>query len=264
VGLTAVLMVDFATFVIAVLTLLGVSLPEAADAKTAARSVSLKRDMAEGWSYIRERPGLVQVLGLFAGGSLLMSMLEVLMLPLILTLTSVAAAGAVSSAVGLGMLLGSLAMSVWGGPRRRMHGILVFTLLQGAALILAGLRADLTLVTVAFFLFAVSMPVVNGCNQVLWQRKTPAALQGRVFAFRRLAAQLVTPLGMLAAGPLADRVFEPLASGAIAGWTPMGEGRGVGLLILTLGIATLAMVLAAAASPRLRRLEDELADAPGS
>jgi len=95
------------------------------------------------------------------------------------------------------------------------------------------------------------MPVVESCDQTIWQSKTPVPLQGRVFSFRRLAAQAVAPLGMLAAGPLADRVFTPV----------FGAGRGLGLLITSLGIATLALVLAAALSPRLRRLEDEIPDA---
>lgn len=267
IGLPAVLLVDFATFLVALATVLPLRLPELPAAGPGDRG-PFHQEIREGWRYIRERPALLQLAALFAGGSFLLSMLEVLMLPLILTLASVAAAGAVSSAVGLGMLCGSLAMSAWGGPPRRVHGILLFSLLQGLALMLAGWRADLTLVTAAFFLFAVSMPVVNGCNQVLWQSKTPPELQGRVFAFRRLSAQLVAPVGMLLAGPLADRVCEPLLApgGALeeslGQWLGTGQGRGIGMLLVLLGLATLAMVLAAAFSTRLQHIEDEVPDVP--
>jgi DHA3 family macrolide efflux protein-like MFS transporter len=266
-GLPAVLLVDFATFLVALATLLGVRLPEPSPSAEAAGRPSLRQEILDGWRYIGQRPGLVWLMGFFTCDGFLMSMLEVLMLPLILSFASVAAAGIVASAVGLGMLLGSLVMSAWGGPRRRMNGILGFSLVQAATLLMAGLRPDLVLVTVAFFLYACSMPVVEGCDQVLWQNKTPSAMRGRVFASRRLAAQLVAPIGMLAAGPLADRVFEPWLAprGALAHsagrWIGTGAGRGVGLLIMIVGAATLALVLAAAAAPRLRRLEDELPDA---
>jgi hypothetical protein len=188
------------------------------------------------------------------------------MLPLLLTLASAAAAGAVSSAVGFGMLVGSLGMSVWGGPRRRMHGIYVFTLVQGAALILAGWRPNLTLVTAAFFLFAVSLPLADSCGQVLWQSKTPVAMQGRIFAFRRFSMQVVAPLGILLAGPLADRVFEPAFApgGALVASVGRvigaGTGRGVAMLFVLMGVAILALDAAAVSSPRLRRLEEELPD----
>lgn len=275
VGLPAVLTADFVSFLAGILTLALVrlpALPAASDLppspQTAAASPSLWGEIVAGWRYIRERPGLLRLAGLLAGAGFLMSMLEVLMLPLLLTFASVTAAGAVSSAVGLGMLLGSVAMSAWGGPRRRIHGILGFSLVQGLALAAAGLRPDLALVTAAFFVFALSMPVVEGSDQTVWQSKTPAALQGRVFAFRRLCGQSVAPLGMLVAGPLADRVFEPLlarggplaaSAGRVLG---TGPGRGMGLMLTLLGLALLALILGAASSPSLRRLEDELPDAP--
>lgn len=273
VGLPSVLMADFVSFLAGILTLTLVRLPAmpampATPEITTAASPSLWREIGAGWRYIRERPGLLRLAGLLAGAGFLMSMLEVLMLPLLLTFASVTAAGVVSSAVGMGMLLGSLAMSAWGGPRRRIHGILGFALVQGVALAVAGLRPDLALVTVAFFVFALSMPVVDGCDQTVWQSKTPAPLQGRVFAFRRLCAQSVAPLGMLVAGPLADRVFEPLlarrgllaaSAGRIFG---TGPGRGMGLMLTILGIALVALVLAASSSQSLRRLEDDLPDAP--
>jgi MFS transporter, DHA3 family, macrolide efflux protein len=266
-GLAAVLLVDGATFVVAVVSLLGVRLTEPPPSPVPVRRPALRVEVAEGWRYLRERPGLLGLVGLFAGGGLFLSMLEVLMLPLILTLGSVTAAGAVSSAMGFGMLLGSLAMSAWGGPQSQVRGLLAFSLVQGLALVLAGLRADLTQVTIAFFLFAMSLPLANGCNQVLWQSKIPPALQGRIFALRRLSVQMVAPVGMLLAGPLADRVFEPLLApgGALAASAGRllgtGAGRGIGLFLVLLGIAITLLVLGAAASPRLRRIEVELPDA---
>jgi hypothetical protein len=208
----------------------------------------------------------LRLVGFAAGSGFVFAMLDVLLLPLILTFASPAAAGVVSSAVGLGMLLGSLGMSAWGGPRRRVHGIYLFSLVQGVTLILAGWRADLSFIACAFFFLAASLPLSDSCGQILWQSKTPVHMQGRIFAFRQFSVQVVAPFGILLAGPLADRVFEPALApgGALAAsvgrWIGTGAGRGVGLLIILMGVAMLALAMAAMSSARLRRLEDELPD----
>jgi Flp pilus assembly protein TadB len=63
-------------------------------------------------------------------------------------------------------------------------------------------------------------------------------------------------------------VFKPLLmpGGALAGsagrWLGVGEGRGIGLLYVVLGLLALAVSLLARLSRRFRRLEQELPDAP--
>ena len=83
------------------------------------------------------------------------------------------------------------------------------------------------------------VPIINGSNQAIWQAKVPPDLQGRVFSIRRLIAWFVSPLAMLVAGPLADKVLEPamrnpqsfLASSL--GWAiGTGPGRGMALLFI--------------------------------
>jgi hypothetical protein len=86
------------------------------------------------------------------------------------------------------------------------------------------------------------IPITNASNQALWQSKVPPDLQGRVFATRRLIAQISGPLGILLAGPLADRVFEPAmrSGGALqplfAPFFGEGHGAGMALLIVIVGI----------------------------
>jgi hypothetical protein len=69
------------------------------------------------------------------------------------------------------------------------------------------------------------------------------------------------------AGPLADRIFEPLmaADGLLAG--SLGQiigvrpGRGIGLLFITMEIIAIVVTVAAYRYPRLRFVEEELPDA---
>jgi hypothetical protein len=75
------------------------------------------------------------------------------------------------------------------------------------------------------------------------------------------------PLAYLCAGPLADYLFEPWMSdggrlaSTVGRFIGAGPGRGIALLFVIMGLATLLMVAAAHLYPRLRFLEDEVVDA---
>jgi hypothetical protein len=165
------------------------------------------------------------------------------------------------------MLFGSMLMSAWGGPKRRINGVLGFQLLTGLCFILAGLRPSAQLIAVAAFFFFFSLPFINGSSQAIWQSKIAPQVQGRVFAVRRMIAWSSVPFSYLIAGPLAEYVFEPLlaAEGPLASTVGRligaGPGRGIGFLFIIMGILTLLIVLAGYSYPRLRHLEDEVADA---
>lgn len=268
IGLDGVVWIDVVTFLVAVGTLLVVRIPRPpASAEGAAARGHLLREAVAGWTYIRLRPGLLALLVLLAATNFSMGLMQVLVTPMILSFTNAAVLGRVLSAAGLGMLAGSVVLSVWGGPRRRVTGILVLLFVQGLSLIAGGLRPSALLIAAVGFVFLFAMPILLGANQALWQSKVPPDLQGRVFAMRRLVAWSTLPLAYLVAGPLADRVFEPLLvpggplAHSIGRWLGVGEGRGIGLLYIVLGLLVVLTVAVAARFPRLRRLEEELPDA---
>jgi DHA3 family macrolide efflux protein-like MFS transporter len=267
IGLEGVVLVDFATFLVAVATLLAIRVPRAeTTAEGLAARGSLLREAASGWLYIRERPGLLALLALLASTNFSMGMMQVLVSPMVLSFTSAAVLGRVLSVAGSGMLVGSLLMSAWGGPSRRVSGVLAFLMLQGAILVVGGLWPRAPLIAVAGFVFLFTMPITLGCNQALWQSKVAPDLQGRVFAVRRMVAWSTLPLSYLIAGPLADRVFEPLLAvngplaGSVGRLIGVGKGRGIALLLILLGILVMMTVAAFSRYSRLRQLESELPD----
>jgi DHA3 family macrolide efflux protein-like MFS transporter len=266
-GPQGVLFIDVVTFLFAVTTLLIVRIPRpAASAEGAAARGSLLSEAVFGWTFIRRRPGLLALLLLFATTHVSMGMMQVLVTPMILAFTSADVLGRVLSGAALGMLAGSLLMTVWGGPRRRVPGILGFLLLQGAVLMVGGLRPSATLIAVSGFVFLFCTPMIIGSSQAIWQSKVPLDLQGRVFAVRRMIAWSTLPLAYLIAGPLADRVFEPLLAeggplaASVGAWIGVGKGRGIALLFFVLGLFVLLVVAAASRYRRLRQLESELPD----
>lgn len=262
-----ILLVDFATFLFAMLTLLVVRIPSPERAPAGAAAGSVWADTAFGWRYLRERPGLLALLLVFASTNFTIGMLQALLTPLVLSFSTATALGTVTTVAGLGMLVGSIAMSVWGGPKRRIRGIFAALLVQGLILLAGGLRPNLVLIGAAAFVLLLMAPIVNGCSQTIWQSKVAPELQGRVFAVRRMVALSSLPVAYFLAGPLADRIFEPLLSpggaladsvGAVIG---VGEGRGIGFLFMVLGALLLLGLPLAWGYPRLRRVEEELPDA---
>jgi DHA3 family macrolide efflux protein-like MFS transporter len=267
IGVGGVILIDFATFIFALLTLYFVRIPAAPTTDEGAESKgSLLREAAYGWQYIVKRPGLLGLLMLFAITNFTGGIVEVLFTPLVLSFATAAILGMILSVGGLGFLTGSLTMSVWGGPKIRVNGIFMFLLVQSVVLFMAGLPTSVPILAIAAFLFFFGHPIINGCSQAIWQVKTAPDVQGRVFAVRRMIAWSSLPFAYLVAGPLADDIFEPLMreggalAGSIGSLIGTGEGRGIGLLYILLGILSLIATALSYLSPYLRKVEEELPD----
>ena len=262
-----VLLIDAASFGFSVLTLLIVRFPSTVEPARAERSAApLKGQIVEGLNYIRRRQALITLLAFFAVVSLEGGMISALIQPLALAFTSPAGLGVILTAGGSGLMLGGIILSAWGGPAKRINGVLGFLSLFGAGIILIGLRPSALLAGIGAFCAHFCIPFVNGCNQAIWQGSVPLALQGRVFAVRQMAMRGAQLLALVAVGPLADRVAGPLmdAGGLLAGSVGqvigVGAGRGSALIFVLMGL--LAMLTAGAGwlSPRLRRVEAELVE----
>jgi DHA3 family macrolide efflux protein-like MFS transporter len=266
--LAGVILIDVATFVFATITLLLIRLPRAeAVSPSAAGAGSLGQDLTFGWKYIVARPGLQGLLVFFAAVNFLWGMVGALITPLILGWAPSDLLGYLISIAGTGMLAGSLVMSIWGGPRRRIQGVFYGELLSGLCFIGIGLRPSFWPVAFGLFGAHLSIAIVYGSNQVIWQSKVEPAVQGRVFAAQQMVARAAAPLAYLLAGPLADRVFDPLLSaggpwaGGLGRVFGTGPGRGIGLLFVVMGVAKVALTLAGRANRHVRDIEDDLPDA---
>jgi MFS family permease len=270
IGLRGIMLIDFATFFFAIGALLAVRIPQpaASTAGPAGGRRGIWRDAAFGFTYLRQRAGLFGLLLYFALVNFLMNFAAVLTGPLVLARHPASALGTVQMASGLGMLLGSIAMSAWGGPQRRIRGVIGFISLAAVGLLAAGLGAPAVFPAVGLFIMLFAVPLASGPSQAIFQTKVAPDVQGRVFAMRGMISRSMMPLAFLLAGPLADLVFEPLmrsggalAASPIAAVLGAGAGRGIGLLFVLSALTLLAASLLAYLNPRIRRVETELPDA---
>jgi MFS family permease len=266
IGLGGVLLIDFCTYLVAIGATLAVRFPTLR--REGARSTAgLRRDLAYGWRFIAARPGLLGLLAFFCAVFFAHSLGSVLFTPLALSFTTAAGLGVVLSVGSVGGVVGGMLMSTWGGPRRRVAGALAAGCLTGASMMLAGARPSVAVMGAGFFGMFATMPILLGSLQVVWQTKTPLEAQGRVFAIRRMIPSAMALPAYLLAGPLADRVFEPMLarggalSGSVGAVIGVGPGRGVGFLFVLAGLVPVAAALAVWLSPRVRNVEAELPEA---
>jgi MFS family permease len=267
--LQGVILIDVATFLFAVLTLLIVRIPSPKPAARVEKSKSdtWRQEISYGWRYITARPGLFGLLIFLTTVNFLWGMVGALITPMILGFTTSANLGLLISIAGGGMLVGSLVMTVWGGPRRRIYGVLNFELLSGVCFFLIGLRPSFWLVALGVFGAHTTIAIIFGSNQAIWQSKVAPGVQGRVFATQQMLAKAATPLAYLLAGPLAERIFEPLLtsngilSSSMGQAVGTGPGRGIALLFIAMGILKIAVSLAAYLNPNIRLVEETLPDA---
>jgi len=264
-GLGGVLIVDMATFLVGVISLAAVRFPRHSTHSDTSTG-SLRGDVAAGWRWLRERPGLFQLLWIYGGVNFTLSFVNVLYIPLIVAFASEAAAGTILSFAGIGAVIGSIAVSAWGGPQQRVRGTMMAIAVGGVAVSAVGFGESVLLIGAGAFALMLVVPVANTASQVLWQLKTPAGVQGRVFAVRRTIAQAIAPVAIVLTGPLADGIFEPLMeeegglAGSVGSIIGTGPGRGVGLMIIITGLLTVALGFIGYALPRIRNLETEIPD----
>jgi hypothetical protein len=270
IGLQGITLIDLGTFVFALLTLSVIRLPKPEVAVHTERAqASFIQNAIYGWQYIKERPGLLglMLISVVINGS--EAMVVVLIAPLVLGFADARVLGVVSSLAGIGMILGAVTMMLWGGPKKRIRGVLGFTLLRAFLLFLGGLQPSILLIAMAASLFLFLAQISGGSAQALWQTKVAPDVRGRVFATLSLVTGVTSPFALVLAGTLADNVFQPLLNpggplaGSLGQVIGVGPGRGIGLIFIVLGILNTIMVVGGYLSPRIRRVEIELPDAIG-
>ncbi|MGF1491805.1 MAG: hypothetical protein ACFBSC_04990 [Microcoleaceae cyanobacterium] len=187
--------------------------------------------------------------------------------PLVLSFASESGLSRVISVSGCGMLLGSAIIVRWGGFRPRVFGIIFSIFLQGICLCLGGFRPSIALASIGGFGYLFGQAVIVSSNHTIWQSKVPVNIQGRVFALQTLMEKSLLIVAQLSTGLLIDGFFEPLmaADGALADSVGriigVGEGRGIALVLILVGIMNVFAALIAYQIPRLRRVETDIPDA---
>ena len=266
-GLGFIFIIDFVTFGASVLALALSAIPQPPRASQLTERRSLLGEFLFGLRYVAERPPFVYLMVFVTITMFLLPGIGyALSTPLALSVADERAAGLILSSFGVGALISGVLLTAWGGPKRRMTGMLVGLALAGLASVAVGLRESVPLIAGGVFFIGVTFMFMFGLNRVIWQVKAAPEVLGRIFSLRVAFGIGAQSLGVLVAGPLAQHVFEPMMAegGALAGSVGsiigVGDGRGIALMYIIGGLALIALVAVSALVRKIRLMEDYLPD----
>ena len=105
-----------------------------------------------------------------------------------------------------GTILGGIIIGAWGGFKRKVVTAQAGLILLGLGTMVIGFTPPQLFWrgVAANTLTGLILPIVNGSLGSTLQAIIAPEMQGRVFAFILSAATLVSPLGLMIAGPIAD------------------------------------------------------------
>jgi DHA3 family macrolide efflux protein-like MFS transporter len=215
VPLSAILAIDVSTAILAIAPLVFVRIPQPTRSLPGESRSSVWSDLHEGvrfvwnWRGIAILIAIVSLLHFFAAPAFSL-------VPIVVTRLFRGSAPELAwmqSASGAGLLVGGLLLGTWGGFKRRVVTVLLGISLMGGCMAFVGVLPGTTfwVAVGAMFCTNVLAPMVVGSFQAVQQAVVPPEIQGRVFTLARSGMDVMSPLGMAIAGPLADAV-------GIQGW----------------------------------------------
>ncbi|MEL7314499.1 MAG: MFS transporter [Cyanobacteria bacterium J06559_3] len=269
IGLRGVILIDLTTFLVAFVTLLTAKIPRPTDVDSAAANANMSwANLTFGFRYIFERPGFIALVLAFSLFAIPSDIGKALYSPMILARSGGDAQilGIVTTAAGVGGVLGALLVGWTGGFKRRIHGMLLGFVGTGLCKVVLGWGQIPLVWIAAHFLATLLIPLYYSSSNAIWYAKVPPALQGRVLAADQLIGLVIGAIAPLLAGPLADHVFEPAMQSD--GWLApsfgplLGTGPGAGMALLYTLTASLMLLvgLAGYGFRTLRSVETILPD----
>ncbi len=262
-GLSAILVVDMVTFIVAVVTLVFfIKIPK----------IEVKQSKEGFWQSC-----LAGLRFLLANRALWLIILYMSFINLLAYLTGYGILpamvlartgdnqtilGLVSGAMGVGTLVGSMIVTMFGLPKKRT--VTVFASLALSFLfcdIFWGLNLGAWTWIVGAFLGHVPLPFMGGSLTLVMRTKIPIEMQGRVFSARDTVQFITIPIGLALGGFLADYVFEPFMAGggmfanALSYVVGYGHGSGMAIIFLITGLSGIVSSLFCLTKPIFKELD---------
>ncbi|TCL43371.1 MFS transporter [Thermolongibacillus altinsuensis] len=218
-------------------------------------------EIKEGFLFIKNNRPISLLVMYFTFNFFLLGMVNALITPLVLSFANKNSLTVVLTSSGIGMVFGSIAISKWGGPKKRIRGVLIPTILLGVSIIMGGLRESIWLISVSGFIAFFLIPIIRGCGTSIIQSLTPYEIFGRIISIARMLSISSLPLAYLIAGTTIDHMLVPLFKEnsqlveivyLIIG---RGEMREIGLLFVILGIFTVMLGIIGMFSSNLKTLK---------
>lgn len=242
-GLRAVLLFDLITFTVAFLTLLfRIQIPRTGR-EQGINQERVLQSAAQGMRYLKSNRGILDLILFLAVINFTASIYNAALPAMILSRGGgEGALGIVNTCTGLATMLGSVLVSILPAPKSRVRVIfnaLLFSMSTENFLLAFGRSTPIW--CIGAVLGWICIPLMNANMDVLFRRRIPIDMQGRVFAARNTFQFFTIPLGYFCGGLFVDRIFEPFlaAQSPSSLWCTVfgtGKGSGAALLFFVIGI----------------------------
>lgn len=269
IGLQGIMTIDLLTFIIAIYLLSLVKIPQPTTNINASENSNSWHNLTLGFRYIIKQKSLVMMVIFIIIFYFIDRVISGIESPMILARSdnNTAIFASVHAATAIGGAIGGILLSIWGGFQRRIHGLLLGTILTFTSAIAFGLSNTPPLWLITTFFAALFWPIIGSSEQSIWLAKIPPEIQGRVFAARFLMTQMPALIALGMTGILADRVFEPamMPGGSLTpllgGLFGTGLGSGMAVQYTLFAVGGVILGLSGYAFAQLRNIETILPDA---
>ncbi len=255
-----IFMIDISTFLIASAIIIWIR-KTLGITKTEKPKQNFIADFKEGITEFSKNKGVIWLVGIIMIVLFFVGLLQALFLPMLLSLTSPKIAGITQSVSASGMLIGSLFIGLFGSKNKHVKVLSISLFLAGLFFANLGLSTSIIFIIIVGFMFFAVLPFVNTSIEVLIRINIDNKKQGRVWSIISTITYLGSVVAFVVAGFLADKVFNPLleVNGKLAGTVGsiigVGEGRGIGLMLIISGIMISFISISILKNKFIRNLE---------
>ncbi len=203
----AILLIDVATALPAICTLLYFSIPQPEYDGSAERK-SVFKDLVFGFDYLRSWPGLFLLI-------LMMSLLNLLLIPLQTLLPLLVTEhfhgeakhlAFLESSLGIGIVCGGVVLSFWKGAKTRIQTMLIGFVGFGGGILAVALATEqiFPMALLGLFIVGCANAFTNAPFTAIIQSMVKPEMQGRIFSLIMTFTMGAGPLGLIIAGPIAE------------------------------------------------------------
>lgn len=217
-SIEAIFFIDVITAAIAVSILLFFLKIAVHEKASQEQTTSYFSDMQKGFAYVQNHVFLKKFF-LFFSGFFILSAPAAFLTPLQVTRSfgdDVWRLTAIEVTFSIGMIIGGILISSWGGCKNKIHTMTLATLIFGACTFALGIIPIFWLYLIFMGIIGIAIPMFNTPSTVLLQEKVEPDYLGRVFGVLGMISTSMMPLGMLVFGPISD--FVPIE------WLLIGTG----------------------------------------
>jgi DHA3 family macrolide efflux protein-like MFS transporter len=209
-----ILLIDVTTALVAILPLFFIRVPQPERIEhrelPGSERTTVWQDFVSGLRYMLSWPGLL-IIGLMA---ILINFLltpAFSLLPLLVKDYFGGEAiqlGWVESAFGIGIVLGGLLLGVWGGFKRKIFTSMIGLIGMGVGTLVLGLAPSnaIYMAVAGALMIGLMNPITNGPIFAVMQTTVAPDMQARVFSMLSSLAWGMSPIGLMIAGPISDRI----------------------------------------------------------